>query len=456
MSENVIIENKMGTMPEGKLILNVSLPVIASMLVQACYNIRDSVFVAKIGENALTAVSLAFTIQILLIALAAGTGTGMGTLISQSLGEKNAKKVKAVSANGAMLFVISYVVILLVGIFAVKPFYMAQLKGNDIEIVEMGISYLSIVCICSFGIFLQMYFERCLLSSGKSVYAMITQMTGTVINLVLDPILIFGLLGAPKLGVAGAAVATVAGQIVSGIMACIFNQKFNPEVFVSLKGFSPNKEIIKGIYKVGVPSIAMQAVGSIMNFGMNMLFMSISSTMAAVFGGFYRVESLFIMPIIGLNGGMTPIMSYNYGAGNKKRIINTLKWGHLWGFVLMFAAFFVMTFFPRALLSLFTPSEEMIRIGVPAFRIIGIHYIFTSYGIVSGALFQSVKKAHYTLIDSAARQVLLLLPLAYILNWMFGPDAIWYSFIISEIGAALIAFIYVKKIKRDIFAKMPD
>ncbi len=446
----------MGTMPEGRLILNVSLPVIASMLVQACYNIVDSVFVAKIGENALTAVSLAFTIQLIAIALGAGTGTGMGTLISQSLGEKNPKKVKAVAANGALLFFLSYIAIMLVGVFAVKPFYMTQLKGNDVEIFEMGVSYLSIVCICSFGIFLQVYFERCLLSSGKSVYAMITQMSGTVVNLVLDPILIFGLLGAPKLGVTGAAIATVAGQFTGGVMAMIFNQKFNHEVHVSLKGFKPSGELIKAIYKVGVPSIAMQMVGSIMNFGMNMLFMGISSTMAAVFGGFYRVESLFIMPIIGLNGGMTPIMSYNYGAGNKKRIINTLKWGHLWGFVLMFTAFVVMTFFPKALLSLFSPSEEMLRIGIPAFRLIGIHYIFASYGIVSGALFQSVKKAHYTLIDSAARQVLLLLPLSYILNWIFGPEAIWYSFIISEIGAMVIAFIYVQIIKKTVFAQMPD
>lgn len=313
-------ENKMGVMPVDKLLLNMSLPMMVSMLVQALYNIVDSIFVAKLSENALTAVSLAFPIQTLLIALGTGTGVGVNSLLSKQLGEKNYKQVSVTAMNGIFLAVMNYIVFVIIGIVGVRPFYASQVKDADPEILSLGIQYLTIVCVCSFGLYAQLIFEKLLQSTGKTLYSMVTQAVGAVTNIILDPILIFGLLGMPKLGVAGAAIATVIGQIVGGILGFYFNIRKNGEIKLSVKKFKPDARTIGNIYKVGIPSIIMQAIGSVMTYGMNMILITFSSTATAVFGVYFKLQSFFFMPVFGLNNGLIPIVAYNYGAGKKKSI----------------------------------------------------------------------------------------------------------------------------------------
>ena len=316
-------ENKMGTMPVGKLIFNMSLPMMVSMLVQALYNIVDSIFVAKLSENALTAVSLAFPLQTLLIAVGAGTGVGMNALLSKSLGEKNFKKANDTAANAAVLYILSYILFLILGFSVVKPFYLSQIGNADVEIMEMGIEYLSTVMIFSFGLFTQFFFERLLTSTGRTIFSMTSQLTGAVTNIILDPILIFGLFGAPKMGVTGAAIATVIGQCVAGIVAAACNHKYNHDVKLSFKGFKPDLKIIGTIYAVGVSSIIMQSIGSIMTYCMNRILIEFSPTATAVFGVYFKLQSFFFMPVFGLNNGITPIIAYNYGAKQRKRMIHT-------------------------------------------------------------------------------------------------------------------------------------
>ena len=312
-------ENKMGVMPVNQLLLNMSLPMMGSMLVQALYNIVDSVFVAKLSENALTAVSLAFPIQTLLIALGTGTGVGVNSLLSKQLGEGDLKQVSKTAMNGIFLAVMNFLVFVIVGIVGVRPFYASQVKGADPEIMSFGIQYLTIVCVCSFGLYAQLIFEKLLQSTGKTLYSMITQGVGAVINIFLDPVLIFGLFGMPKLGVAGAAIATVIGQIVGGMLGFAFNIKANKEITLSVKGFRPDGNTIANIYKVGVPAIIMQAIGSVMTYGMNMILITFSSTATAVFGVYFKLQSFFFMPVFGLNNGLIPIVAYN----PKSRIIYT-------------------------------------------------------------------------------------------------------------------------------------
>ena len=305
-------ENKMGVMPVDKLLLNMSLPMMVSMLVQALYNIVDSIFVAKLSENALTAVSLAFPIQTLLIALGTGTGVGVNSLLSKQLGEKNFKQVSKTAMNGIFLALLSYIAFVIVGIAGVRPFYASQIKDADPEIYTMGVQYLTIVCVCSFGMYAQLIFEKLLQSTGKTLYSMITQAVGAIINIILDPILIFGLFGMPALGVAGAAIATIIGQIVGGMLGLYFNISKNKEITLSLKGFRPDGYTIGNIYKVGVRSIIMQAIGSVMTYGMNMILITFSATATAVFGVYFKLQSFFFMPVFGLNNGMIPIVAYNY------------------------------------------------------------------------------------------------------------------------------------------------
>ena len=331
-----IQENKMGVMPVNKLLLEMSLPMMASMLVQALYNIVDSIFVAKLSENALTAVSLAFPIQTLLIAVGAGTGVGVNALLSKQLGEKDYKRVNRTAMNGILLAGISYLLFVLVGIMGVKPFYASQVKGNEQEIYTMGVQYLTIVCVCSFGLFAQLIFERLLQSTGKTTYSMISQASGAVINIILDPILIFGLCGLPKMGVAGAAVATVIGQVAGGTLGLIFNLKKNKEIQFSLGGLKPDQYTIANIYKVGVPSIIMQAIGSVMTYGMNMILIAFSPTATAVFGVYFKLQSFFFMPIFGLNNGLIPIVAYNYGAGKRSRLVKAIKCSLVYAFLLLF------------------------------------------------------------------------------------------------------------------------
>ncbi len=435
-------------MQEGKLLLNMSLPMMVSMLVQAMYNIVDSIFVAKISEDALTAVSLAFPLQSLMIAVGAGTGVGVNALISRGLGEKRRDRVDAVAANGIFIYVLSYLVIAVLGFTVVRPFYNMQVGAGQENIMEFGVTYLSIAMIFSFGLFGQFIFERILQATGRTVFTMISQMTGAVINIIMDPILIFGLLGFPKLGIAGAAIATVMGQIIAAIIACVYNLKKNTDVTISFKGFRPNGRIIKDIYIIGIPSIVMQSIGSVMTTGMNLILMGISSTAAAVFGVYFKLQSFFFMPVFGLNNGLIPILSYNYGARNKKRMTNTLKYGYLIAFLFMLVGFVVFMVIPDKLLLLFDASETMLAIGVPALRKIAVHFLIAWFCIVSGTLFQAVGNAVYSMYVSVARQLVVLLPVAYVLAKIGGLPLIWWCFPIAESMSLLISVVCLKLVMK--------
>ena len=426
-------ENKMGVMPVNQLLLNMSLPMMVSMLVQALYNIVDSIFVARVSEDALTAVLLAFPIQTLLIAVGAGTGVGINALLSKSLGEKNYETANQTAMNGIFLAVLSFILFVAVGLFAVKPFYLSQVKSTDSEIYTMGISYLSIVCICSFGIYGQLIFEKLLQSTGMTFYSMLSQLAGAVTNIVLDPILIFGLLGMPKMGVTGAAVATVVGQCVGAVLGVWFNLKCNHELQLSIKGFRPNAKIIGKIYQVGVPSIIMQAIGSVMTYGMNLILIQFTSTATAIFGIYFKLQSFFFMPVIGLNNGMVPIIAYNFGAGKRSRIVKTIRYSLVYAFMLMFLGFLAFQLIPAQLLGMFEASDEMLEIGVSALRIIGVHFLIAWFCIIAGSVFQAVGNGVYSLIVSVARQLVILLPAAYILAKIGGLALVWWAFPIAEL-----------------------
>ena len=449
-------ENKMGTMPVGKLIFNMSLPMMVSMLVQALYNIVDSIFVAKLSENALTAVSLAFPLQTLLIAVGAGTGVGMNALLSKSLGEKNFKKANDTAANAAVLYILSYILFLILGFSVVKPFYLSQIGNADVEIMEMGIEYLSTVMIFSFGLFTQFFFERLLTSTGRTIFSMTSQLTGAVTNIILDPILIFGLFGAPKMGVTGAAIATVIGQCVAGIVAAACNHKYNHDVKLSFKGFNPDLKIIGTIYAVGVPSIIMQSIGSIMTYCMNRILIEFSSTATAVFGVYFKLQSFFFMPVFGLNNGITPIIAYNYGAKQRKRMIHTIKLSMAVAFCLTFVGFIAFEAIPQVLLAMFNSSDELLAIGIPALRIIGIHYLIAWFCIVAGTVFQALGKAVFSMIVSIMRQLFVLVPAAYILAKVGGLHAVWWSFPIAEIISLAVSLTFLIRIYNTIIKKLPE
>lgn len=449
-------ENKMGQMPVGKLLVNMSLPIMISMLVQALYNIVDSVFVAQMSENALTAVSLAFPLQTLMIAVGAGTGVGVNSLLSKSLGEKKQDLADKTAMNGIFLYAMSYLVFLIVGLFLVKPFYAVQTQSTDPEITQMGVTYATIVCTCSFGLFTQFITERLLQATGRTIYTMITQGIGAITNIILDPILIFGLLGAPKLGVAGAAIATVIGQCVGGVLGIYFNLKVNADIHFKVGNLKPCGSIILKIYRVGIPAIIMQAIGSVMTYGMNLILIGFSSTATAVFGVYFKLQSFFFMPIFGLNNGMIPIIAYNYGARHKKRVLSTIKYGSAAAFCLVCIGMLVFNLFPEWLLGLFDASESMIEIGVIALRIISIHFLVAWLNIILSASFQALGNGLYSLITSLIRQLVVLLPVAYLLSRVGGLDAVWWSFPIAEAVACVLSLLFFTKIYRSVIAKLPD
>ncbi len=449
-------ENKMGVMPVTKLVFNMSLPMMVSMLVQALYNIVDSIFVAKLSEDALTAVSLAFPLQTLLIAVGAGTGVGVNALLSKSLGEKNYKRANDTAKNGAFIYVLSFLLFLVLGLTVVKPFYAGQVKSDNIHIMEMGVEYLSIVMACSFGLFAQFFFERLLTSTGKTMFSMTSQLCGAITNIILDPILIFGLFGAPRLEVAGAAIATVIGQCVAGIIAFVLNIKFNHEIKLNFKGFRPDKKIIGTIYAVGIPSIIMQSIGSIMTYCMNRILIEFSSTATAVFGVYFKLQSFFFMPIFGLNNGVTPIIAFSYGARNKHRMLKTIKISMIVACGFMLAGFAAFELIPEVLLGLFKASDELLRIGVPALRIIGVHYLVAWFCIVAGTVFQSLGKATFSLIVSIMRQLVVLVPAAFILAKLGGLEAVWWSFPIAEVMSFIVSTTCLVHIYKNIIEPLPD
>lgn len=451
ITEN-IKENKMGTMPVNKLLLSMSVPMMLSMLVQALYNIVDSIFVAKISEDALTAVSLAFPMQTLMIALGGGMGVGVNALLSKALGEKDYERVNAAAKNGIFLACINAIIFLVVGLTVVRPFYEAQTNNQDI--IEYGVDYLSIVCCCSFGIYCQFIFERLLQSTGKTMFAMVTQLVGAVTNLILDPIFIFGYFGVPKMGVVGAAVATVIGQVLAGITAIVINVKYNEEIKLKFKGFRPSGQIIGKIYTVGVPSIIMQSIGSIMTYGMNQILMGFSSTAAAVFGVYFKLQSFIFMPVFGLNNGMVPIIAFNYGAQNRDRLVKTIKLSMAYAIVLMCLGALIFNLIPDKLLMLFEASELMLEMGVPALRIISLHFLLAGFCIIGGSVFQALGKAVYSMINSICRQIVVLLPAAWLLSKLGNVNYVWFAFPIAELMSLTMTSIFMVKINRDIISKI--
>lgn len=439
-------------MPLGKLIITMSLPIMLSMLVQALYNVVDSIFVARISENALTAVSMAFPIQNLMIAVASGTAVGVNALLSRALGAKKFERVNKIAESAVMLVFLSYLVFLLVGIFGAHAFFAAQ---TDIEeIVESGTIYVSICCCLSIGCFFQIMFERMLQATGRTVYTMITQGTGAIINIILDPILIFGLLGMPRMGVAGAALATVIGQMVAGIMAMTLNHRKNVEVHIQLKGFRPEGRLIGEIYKIGVPSIIMMAIGSIMNFGMNQILLAFSATATAVFGVYFKLQSFIFMPVFGLNNGIIPIIAYNYGAQNRKRVTGAVKHGLAYAVGIMTIGFLLFQCIPEELLLLFDASETMLSIGVPALRIISIHFFMAAFGIACGSIFQALGFAVYSMIISIARQLVVLLPVAYILAQFGNLKLVWWCFPIAEVVSLIMTILFLIHVNRTVISKI--
>ena len=439
-------ENRMGVMPVGKLLFTMSTPMVISFLVQSLYNIVDSIFVAKYSPDALAAVSLAYPIQILMIAVSVGTGVGVNALLSRLLGEGKKERAKKTADNCILLAIISSVAFAIFGVLATKIFFDSQTNSEIVR--NYGYSYLSIVSIFSFGLMLEIAFERILQSTGKTIYNMITQGIGAIINIILDPILIFGLLGAPKLGIAGAAIATVIGQIIAMILSYIFNVKYNEEVDISLGKhiFKPDFIIIKDIYRVGVPSIAMQAMSTIMMLGLNKILVAYSDMAVNVLGIYYKLQSFVFMPIFGLNNGMTPIVAYNYGARNKDRIMKVLKYSFLSSLVIMVIGTAIFWLFPKELMILFSPNEEMLRLGIPALRICSLCFILAAFDVIAIASFQSLGNGMYALYASFLRQLVLILPLAYVLSNMFGLEAVWYSIPLAELGCAFLDIYLMKKI----------
>ncbi len=442
-------QNKMGVMPVNKLIINMSLPMIISMLVQAMYNIVDSVFVGMVNEQSLTAVSLSFPAQNLMIGVATGTAVGVNALVSRSLGERNFERANRLSENGVFLAFMSFIAFLLFGLFGAEAFMRSQ---TDVEyIIEQGTAYLQVVCGFSFGIFFEIIFERLLQATGRTVLTMCTQGVGAILNIILDPIFIFVF----KMGVRGAAVATVIGQIVAFIIAVILNSKKNPEITLNFKKFRPDLKLIGQIYKIGVPSILMVAIGSVMTFCMNkilILYTPGKETAATVFGAFFKLNSFICMPIFGLNNGIIPIIAYNYGARKKDRMLKATKLSVMYAeaFSIIGAVLFITI--PDVLLGFFSASPQMLEIGEPALRIIGSSFVFAGTCIALGAVFQSLGKSIFSMIVSLVRQLVVLTPVAFFLaryGMQIGnPDLVWWAYPVAEIFSltvSIICFIYLHK-----------
>ncbi len=441
-------ENKMGTMPINKLLVNISLPMVVSMLVQALYNIVDSVFVAQIDEYALTAVSLAFPLQNFMIAVAAGTGVGVNALLSKRLGEQRLDEANLAAGNSVFLEGCNYLLFLLIGI-GFSDFYF-RVQTDIPEIIAYGKIYMFICTACSFGLFGQFCFERLLQATGRTVCTMITQTTGAVLNLIFDPILIFGWFGFPKMGIAGAAAATVFGQIAAMFFGFYYNQKKNKEIRLSVSAIRPQKATLQQIYAVAVPAILMQSIGSVMTFFMNKILLGFTSTAAAVFGVYFKLQSFIFMPVFGMNNGLIPIVAYNFGAGYRERIVKVMKSSMAAAVVIMLAGLITAELIPEQLLLLFNASEQMLTIGVFALRVLSLCYIFAGVSIVASGLFQGLGKSVYSLVLSVIRQLVILIPAAYLLSLTGRLEAVWFSFPLAEIASLLVTLLYLKKTMRNL------
>ena len=447
-------ENKMGVMPVRRLLITMALPMMISMLVQALYNVVDSIFVAQISESALTAVSLVFPFQNLMISIGVGTAVGVNALLSRSLGEKNFALADQTAENGVFLSLLSYLAVLVLSLTLAQPFMAIQI--DDPEIISYGVSYLRLVGGLSVGMFAAIMLERLLQSTGRTFYTMITQGLGAVINIVLDPLMIFGIGPFPEMGVAGAALATVIGQCVGAVLALYYNIRHNPEIHPRLRGFRPNGAVIRRIYAVGVPSILLSSIGSVMTFGMNQILTSFTSTATAVFGIYFKVQSFAFMPIFGLNNGMVPIVSYNLGAQKQKRLVGTVKFAFLLALCIMIAGFLVFQLLPAPILRLFDASDTMLSIGVPALRIISISFLLASGSIISISTLQALGKGVQSMTISFTRQLIVLLPVAWLLSLRGTLESIWWAFPIAEVVTLALSVFLLAHAYRTLVKPMPD
>lgn len=450
MSTQTLKENKMGVMSIGKLLVNMALPMIISMMVQALYNVVDSIYVSQVSESAVTALSLAFPVQNMQIGFAVGIAVGVNSLLSKSLGEKNQEAANFAAGNGIFLMLISVGLFMLFGFFGARPYFAMQ--STVTETVESGTAYTQICCIFTLGAFVEILGERLLQASGRTVYSMITQSTGAIINIILDPIFIHGKFGLPAMGVAGAAIATVIGQWIGAALCIYFNLRHNPDVQLGLQYLKPKKEALSPILAVGVPSLIMNSIGSVMNFGMNQIFQGFQETATGVFGIYYKLQSFFFMPLFGINNATISIIAFNYGARKPERITKTLKIACGTAFVFMMCGLAVFQLAPQLLLSLFNPSEEFMAMGIMALRIISIHFPIASFCIMLGASFQALGNGIYSTIVSLCRQLFVLLPVAYLLSLTGNVNHVWWSFPIAEVVSAIVTFtlfhrLYQKKIR---------
>lgn len=442
MAQETLRENKMGTMPENKLLLSMAVPMMISMLVQALYNIVDSIFVSRICEDALTAVSMAFPWQNIIIAIAVGFGVGINALLSRALGQKNAERVNQVAINGLLLAGLSYLLVLVAGLLGIRAYMRTQ---TDIEsIVNYGITYLNICILCSFGVFVEITFERFLQATGRTIYSMITQLAGALTNIILDPILIFGLLGFPKLGIAGAAWATVIGQCVGAVVAVTLNHFKNPEVHLRLRHIRPNGRLMGEITAISIPSIIMSCISSLTCFVMNMILIAYSSTAVAVFGVYFKLQSFVFMPVFGLNNGMVPIIAYNYGAQKPDRIHKTIRLGMAYAVAIMAVGLLVFQLIPKQLLLMFDASDAMLGIGAPALRIMSLAFVFAGVGIASSSACQAFGYSVYSMLISIARQIVVLIPAAYLLSLTGVLRSIWFAFPIAEIVSLFLSLFFLR------------
>ncbi len=442
MSER-IQENKMGTMPVGKLLADMAIPVMISMLVQALYNVVDSVFVSRISENALSAVSLAFPLQNLMIAFGSGTAVGVNALLSRSLGAKQQEQVDRAANTGLFLFGCTYVLFALIGVFLARPFFLAQTQ--DAEIVGYGVDYAAICLIFSFGIFAQFCFERLLQATGRTRLSMMTQLIGALINIVLDPILIFGWFGLPRLEVTGAAIATVAGQIIAAVIGLVVNLRKNPEIHLRAKLMCWHGPTAGEIYRVGVPSIIMGSIGSVMTFGMNKILIAFTTTATAVFGVYFKLQSFIFMPVFGLNNAMVPILAYNYGARKPERVKKTVKLSILTAIGIMVVGFAAFELIPDVLLRLFDASETMMSIGTAALRMIGMHFLIAGVNVVAMSVYQAIGNPLHSLLCSVMRQLVVLLPAAWLLAQTGRLELVWLAFPIAELAALAMSAVLLRK-----------
>lgn len=451
-------ENKMGVQPVNRLLVSMSVPMMVSMLVQALYNVVDSIFVASLSEDALTAVSLAFPWQNLMIAVGVGTGVGVNAWLSRCLGEKDQRSANATAENGIFLAMASYLVFAVTGMLISRPFF--TLQTSSAVIAEEGFQYMWIVSVFGIGLFLQTMNEKILASTGRTNLTMVSQLAGAAINIVLDPIMIFGLFGFPALGVAGAAIATVTGQIIGGLLGVWFNSRLNREIQIRFRGFRPDRGIIGHIYSVGLPSIILQSIGSIMTFSMNQILISFSTTAAAVLGVYFKLQSFVFMPIFGLNNGMVPIVAYNYGAAKPVRIMKTLKLAIAYALSIMGVGLLLFQLLPGTFLDLFQASDNMKSIGIPALRIISLCFVPAGFGIICGSFFQAMGHGMIAMWVSIVRQLGALIPLAWLLSRTGQLNLVWLAFPLAEIVAVVITTFGLRRVIRTqirpLYGKQPQ